>query len=140
MRPITSIVLHHSLTIDNIVREDTNAIRRYHIDVNKWKDIGYHLVQESIGDLPNLVIGRPWSIAGAHAPGRNTDSLGYCIVGNFDLAPPDEYIWAFAVKTVRWLMEVFSIQRKNIFGHKEVTPDRTCPGAFFNLEKFRASV
>ena len=140
MRPITSLILHHSLTPDHHVLVDTYAIRRYHIEHNGWQDIGYHLVQEIVGDEPLLVIARPWNISGAHAPGRNHDSLGYCIVGNFDEAPPDPATWAGAVKAAQWLCDVFSIPPSEVYGHREVTPNRTCPGKYFNLDRFREAL
>lgn len=140
MRPITSIVLHHSLTRDGVALADTHAIRRYHIETNGWQDIGYHLVQERIGDRPTVVIGRPWPISGAHAPGRNHDSLGYCLVGDFDAAPPDPATWECALQTVRWLLVCFRLEPTAVYGHHEVTPHRTCPGSRFDLAAFRLAL
>ena len=69
------IIYHHSLsdlsTVDNI--------RRYHMDHHGWSDIGYHFVVELDGQIEH---GRAVTLVGAHAFGRNRDSIGVCIVGN----------------------------------------------------------
>ena len=140
MRPINFIVLHHSLTVDgatlswdDIVRYHTSALPAGH----GWSDVGYHIGIERVEDSMVKLLGRPWTLPGAHAVGRNHDSLGVCLVGNFDLAPPSSAIWHTAQHLVRWLLEYFTLPVARVVGHREVQEGRTCPGTHFNLDQFR---
>lgn len=136
---IKTLVLHHSATVDG-VGTSINAIRRYHIDVHKWIDLGYHGVIELVGSEFELFCGRPWHLVGAHAPGHNADSLGICLVGNFDTDHIPVMQWNKALEVCRDLMIVFNIDRSKVLGHREATPQRTCPGAHFDLDEFRRSL
>jgi len=138
-RPIRGIVVHHSATPDG----DTlswDDIKRYHVETNHWADIGYHAGIEAIGGSYQMLIGRPWTRAGAHAPDRNADTLGLCLVGNFDLVPPPSLQWGQAVALVRWWRDLFKIPVEQVFGHREVTPGRGCPGRYFDCDAFRSAV
>ena len=73
-RPINTIIVHHSATRTG----DVASFRRYHMDVKQWSDIGYHFV---ITNDAEVQIGRPIALSGAHARGRNTGSIGICLVG-----------------------------------------------------------
>lgn len=139
MRVIDAIVIHHSLTVDGpIVSWD--AIRTYHIKEHGWSDIGYHVGVELIGSKYETLIGRPWNRPGAHAPGANAHSLGICLIGDFDknVVPPEQ--WDYALKLVTWLCETFNIPYEAVVGHRDVTTQRTCPGANFDMNKFRESL
>ena len=138
-RPITYIVIHHSATADGRTLS-WQAIRDYHVTVRGWRTWGYHLGIEQVEGAHQVLLGRPWTEAGAHAPGRNQDSLGLCLVGNFDEAPPPPAQWDLAVGTVRWLCALFAIPPAHVIGHREATPARTCPGQHFNLERFREAL
>ena len=96
------VLIHHSLTKDGEV-VDWEAIRRYHREVNGWSDIGYHYGIERVGKGILLQIGRPESQPGAHAKEMhmNSKSLGFCVVGNYDLAPPGLEIMRFLAEIVR---------------------------------------
>ncbi len=77
MRKINKIIIHQADTpksMDIGVEE----IRKWHVEGNGWKDIGYHLVIRRNGLVEQ---GRPFEIAGAHAKGHNFDSIGICLVG-----------------------------------------------------------
>lgn len=136
---INYIVVHHSLTPDG-VQPSVEAIRRYHVQHNGWDDIGYHALVEQAGTTVEVLLGRPWTCQGAHAPGHNADSLGVCIVGDFDAGPIDPAHWQAAVKFVAWLARFFKVPTANVLGHREATPNRTCPGAHFDMALFRAAV
>jgi hypothetical protein len=132
------IILHHSLTEDGET-VSWGAIRRYHVETMGWRDIGYHFGIEKIGGRYETLLGRMPGSIGAHTQGYNHDSLGICLVGNFDvLAPPREQ-WRAAVDLVRWLSAVYKIQPENIYGHRNFAP-KTCPGTLFDMTAFRADV
>ncbi|MCC8038198.1 MAG: N-acetylmuramoyl-L-alanine amidase [Bacteroidales bacterium] len=77
MRTITKIIVHCSATpAGRDVKMET--IRCWHVDLNGWKDIGYHYVVELDGTVRE---GRPEAETGAHCKGQNTCSIGVCYVG-----------------------------------------------------------
>lgn len=132
------IILHHSLTTDGAT-VSWAAIRRYHVQTLGWRKIGYHFGIELIGDRYEILTGRLMTETGAHCRENmmNSRSLGVCIVGNFDIAPPEMEQWQTAVELVRSLCAVFSIPAKNVLGHTELAPYKSCPGVLFDLDAFR---
>ena len=77
MRDISEIIVHCSATPKGRA-VDTAEIRRWHVEDNKWSDIGYHFVVELDGDIG---VGRPQERSGAHCKGKNATSIGVCYVG-----------------------------------------------------------
>jgi len=133
---ICRIILHHSLTADSGT-VSWGAIRRYHLETLGWKDIGYHFGIERVGGHYETLIGRMMTETGAHTSGHNAGSLGICLIGNFDNAPPAPEQWELTLRLVRSLMEVFDIAPDMVFGHRDFTSVKTCPGRMFDLAKFR---
>ena len=131
------IVIHHSLTKDSVT-VSWGAIRDYHVKENKWSDIGYHWGIELLRDQTEILMGRMLDKTGAHVRGHNTESIGICIVGNFDEAPPPPESWDKAVTLCRWLVRQFGI--KEIVGHRELDSGKSCPGKQFNMNRFRREV
>ena len=74
MRLIDTIVVHCSDTEEGTVE----SIRRYHIEVKGWHDIGYHYVIYRDGGIHE---GRPVEEVGAHVEGANQTSIGICLIG-----------------------------------------------------------
>lgn len=130
------IVLHHSAGTDGITR-DYDAIKKYHIEHNGWRDIGYHWVIERVNGVLTAIPGRPEGDDGAHCPGRNRDGIGVCIVGNFMDAPPDEETYRFIAKVCRDIKTRHPI--KEIGGHRDYYAT-ACPGTKFDVEKVRELV
>ena len=126
----TKICIHHSLTADNGVLSDTAAIRRYHVETNGWDDIGYHYLVERVKIGVKVEIGRPIGFEGAHCPEINATSIGICLVGNYDLAPPDTEMLDALVKLVRELMVDYNIPVSGIHFHNEYSA-KSCPGKLF---------
>ena len=139
-RQINKIIIHCSDTEDDGNKNDFRAIKRYHIEVNKWQDIGYHYVIEKdfnvIGfAIGNYVIkqGRPEEEIGAHCRGQNKDSIGICLVGKYDKKPPTEE----ALETIRLLVSRIraGLQRNiPIYFHRDFDGGKTCPGIKFPIE------
>ena len=130
--------MHHSATKDG----DTlsyPAILRYHTETKGWRNIGYHLVIERFeGGLLLAVAGRPLDETGAHAKGWNLDSVGVCIVGNFDDEPPADDVLAFTADHVGGLCRILELEpnAETIRPHRDVAPWKTCPGRMFPMEDF----
>lgn len=136
MKP-TRIILHHSLTKDSGT-VSWGAIREYHTKINHYHDIGYHFGIENLRGQTEVLIGRLPNEKGAHCQGNNSDSLGICFVGNFDLGPVPAESWDAGIRLVKYLMKQFSIQ--TVQGHCEINPAKSCPGKFFNVDAFRFDV
>lgn len=75
------IIFHHSLTTFG----DVDLFRRYHINHNGYEDIGYHYVIPEDGVIET---GRNLSMVGAHCFGRNSKSIGVCLIGDFRYTEP----------------------------------------------------
>lgn len=77
MRKINEIIVHCTATPDgkNVTVDD---IRRFHVNVNKWSDIGYHYV---VGLDGTVYEGRKIDLPGAHCKGHNAHSIGVAYVG-----------------------------------------------------------
>lgn len=143
------IVIHHSLTKDGQT-VDWDAIRRYHREVNGWSDIGYHYGIEQVGKGILLQVGRPESVPGAHTKEMhmNSKSLGICVVGNFDLAPPGLEVLRFLSEIVRRKVMEYGIPVQAVLGHREVGvmagfdwkkgEYKSCPGKYFPMDTLRA--
>ena len=73
------IILHHAAAVTCSVQD----VHRWHIN-NGWAGIGYHFFVRKDGSVYR---GRPENAVGAHASGSNSDSIGICFEGNFDIEP-----------------------------------------------------
>lgn len=63
---------------------DAASIHAQHL-ANGWTGIGYHYYIRSDGQV---FAGRPDDTVGAHAAGHNSDSIGVCFEGNFEITSP----------------------------------------------------
>lgn len=156
------VMVHHSATADGRVF-DTQAIRRFHMSwriagtsvtkeaglearqrgivvLEPWSDIGYHALVENVNGSWEAIVGRPENATAAACPQErmNSRALHVCIVGNYDLAPPDEAALLVAAHRVvkPWLYE-YGMNESHIVGHHDYNAAKTCPGTKFDLNHFR---
>jgi N-acetylmuramoyl-L-alanine amidase len=136
-----NIILHHSLTKDTKT-VSWGAIRDYHVNVNEWRDIGYHFGIELARDDYEILTGRMMNENAAHCPQHrmNRLSLGICFVGNYDIIEPPPEMWQLGIRLVKSLMHVFQIGTDHIYGHREFNPHKSCPGRMFDLDQFRSDL
>jgi hypothetical protein len=135
------IVIHHSLTKDGTT-VSWDAIRWYHINTNGWKAIGYQVGIELIGGHYEILMGRMLDESGAHCKedGMNSKSIGICLVGNFDLAPPSTAQLDVLIALVRSLMHIFRIPKEHVIRHTDVAPYKSCPGTQFPWSYFQSQL
>ena len=86
MREINEIIVHCTATPPNFMPNATPGqrvveVRRWHVDHNKWQDIGYHFLIDRNGELLH---GRPVRLPGAHTRGHNSDTIGVALFGGKD--------------------------------------------------------
>ena len=134
MRDINRIIIHCSATPEG--RDiDAATIRDWHVNGNKWSDIGYHYVIKLDGTIES---GRPLDIAGAHVKGHNADSIGICYIGGADAdMNPKDTLNECQEESMREL--IFSLRmvwdkHLTLHGHNEYA-SKACP-SFKVREKF----
>lgn len=114
---------------DRPLSDKVAEIRRWHVEQNKWRDIGYHWIIDRDGSIAQ---GRPETTAGAHVAGHNTGSIGVCLIGGFGSNENDAFEKHFTPeqdRALRALIEEISSRTpiRNIRGHNEVAA-KACPG------------
>ena len=132
MRLINKIILHCSATEDT-PSKSYDAIKRYHTVDLGWKDIGYHYILEYVKGEVQVYNGRPIETVGAHCKGQNTNSIGICIVGNFDKTEPTKAMYHKLAGLLMELLIEYDLDITDIFPHYRFSKEKTCPGRKFNL-------
>lgn len=88
-QPPTAFVVHHTAgarcTTQALCDAQMRNIQNFHMNTNGWADIGYNFC---IGDNAQVYEGRGWNRQGAHAPGFNSHSIGFCFFGDFSSVLP----------------------------------------------------
>lgn len=123
------LIVHHSAGPDGITL-DADGIRRYHVDVKGFIDIGYHHVIEREGDRYIHVPGRPETMQGAHSPGHNQTALGVCLVGDFTDSPPPLPQLHVTAQLCADLCRKYDIRAMDIRPHRAFRKTE-CPGKSF---------
>src|SRR5690606_5894496 len=85
---VNHIIIHHSAG-SNLVTDFTNEVRNiylYHTNVNGWDDIGYNFLIAPNGTIYQGRDGRGIVekdyVMGAHMCGRNSGTMGICLLGD----------------------------------------------------------
>jgi hypothetical protein len=103
---VTHQIVHHSAGTNS--SSDWPAVVRsiwdYHVNTNGWSDIGYNWLVD-----PNGVIyqGRGWvngddEVQGAHFCGTNSNTMGVCVMGNFEEVSPTSDAQASLEELLAW--------------------------------------
>lgn len=127
MRKIRKIIIHCSATPEG--RNVTvDQIRSWHVQGNRWKDIGYHYVVHLDGSIHS---GRPEGQTGAHCAGHNADSIGICYVGGMDAdgRKPKDTRTPAQCAAIDWLTAdlLARYPGAKVYGHNQLNPSKACP-------------
>lgn len=125
-------------------RKETNAIAVHHAaadelsiyDIHEmhlargYAGVGYHYLVRKDG---SIYPGRPIETVGAHASGRNYDTIGICFEGNYDQTKTMPLAQLNAGKElVASLKKTYGIDV--VLAHKEINAT-ACPGRYFPFEE-----
>lgn len=105
--PTRHCIVHHSASSN----ADTNSVKLvrgfyiYHTEVNGWDDIGYNYLIGYDGTIfagrdPEKPGIRQDNVLGAHFCGKNSYTMGVCVIGDFETEAPDPR----AVSSLRHLL------------------------------------
>lgn len=136
------IVLHYSKTKGGDVR----FMRAIHLEKD-WRDVGYHFVLPNglpHGDWPAGIEGEVQdgrhldddSILepdefGAHALYFNRESVGICLIGDFQFVAPSQKQIAALIGLLARLCRQFDLDpMEAIVGHRDLC-NTLCPGLYF---------
>lgn len=118
------IVLHHRAGLG-----DVESIHNQHKNANGWNGIGYHFYITKKGDVYR---GRPENAVGAHVTNYNSESIGVCFEGNYDLEIMPEAQSQAGKELMAYLREKYpSAQFKR---HRDLN-STACPGNGFPFKK-----
>lgn len=87
---VKHIILHHAAG-SNTDTNYTNTVRSYyllHTQTNGWDDIGYNFLVAPNGDIYDGRQGDSLgddNVIGAHMCARNTNTMGICLLGNYEV-------------------------------------------------------
>lgn len=128
-----------------ISAEEGLRLKKAHVSgvLRPWPGGGYHFYADRIRRREMILRGRPYYKQGAHCPvdRMNFQSLGICVIGNFDKEPPSTEKMEATAYLCAELCMLHKIPVRNIHGHRDHKRDRrTCPGRLFDLDSLRARV
>lgn len=111
-----------------------DEIRRWHL-ANGWNDIGYHWLIDRDGAV---LSGRAETVIGAHTVGRNSGTIGICLIGGHGSAETDAFTEHFTPSqdtSLRQLIAGISsrTQITTVSGHNQYAA-KACPG--FNVPQW----
>ena len=138
MRKIKLVIVHHSA---GPTSQPVEEIRKLHL-ARGWADIGYHwVIREEQPGVWQVFQGRPEGVIGAHDVDQNSESIGVCLLGNYEAVFPSAAAWNALVETVIWILRRYGLSVSAVEGHREHEPASTptaCPG--FAPDSLRTSI
>lgn len=118
-----TLVAHHSAFYKANGRATLLEVQRLHRDDRGWADVGYHFMLDVDGAI---YAGRDLGVRGVHTQGRNTGSVGVCLLGDFRYRSPSQAQWSALIALGRWLVAELALT--HIAAHNQFNEGTVCPG------------
>lgn len=99
---VTHIIVHHSATNYPSGTDYAQVVYSfwdYHVNTHGWSDIGYNWLVDPNGILYE---GRGDGIRGAHFSCMNSNTMGVCVIGNFETTTPTTETIATLENLIAW--------------------------------------
>lgn len=140
---VKHLIIHHSAgsNTSSDWMEVVRSIFIYHTQSNGWSDIGYNYLIDPNGVLYNgrdPVGGSQDNVIGAHFCGKNSSTMGVCLMGTYTTIPPSDLALTtvkelFAWKANKETINVLSSSThsgsslRHVAGHRDGCATE-CPG------------
>ena len=133
LEEVKYLIVHHTgRTIDFPL-----FIKIRHIFLRRWEDIGYHFLITT----SKVCKGREEHLQGAHTYRYNQNSIGICIIGDFNERKPSEKQLKTLCSFLAQKAKEYGVKSENILGHKELPGvNKDCPGKNIEMNKIRSIV
>jgi N-acetylmuramoyl-L-alanine amidase/Secretion system C-terminal sorting domain len=116
--PVTHLIVHHSATNNTATNWNAvvAAIFDGHVNTNGWSDVGYNYLIAPDG---TLYVGRGGgnNVVGAHYCGKNTNTMGVCMMGNYMTVMPSDTALKTLEKLLAWKCIESNINPTGISNH-----------------------
>lgn len=139
---IKAIFVHCSATPPSM-NIGADVIRDWHVNGNKWSDIGYHEVikRNGVVELGRDLDGDGSSEdeTGAHAYGHNQGTYSICMIGGVSSSNnPDANFTCAQYRALgerlRTLLDKHGLTKDDVYGHRDVDKGKACPS--FDIHGF----
>lgn len=115
---------------------DIDLVRKWHVEGNGWRDVGYHYFIRRSGELQQ---GRQEHETGAHCRdmGMNSKSIGICFEGHHNYEDWTLQQTKTFLSLGSRIIRKYDIPVKNVLGHRETGAKKDCPGTRINMSDVR---
>ena len=141
-------VIHHTAGSNSYSKSQSASVVRgiysYHVNTQKWNDIGYNILVDRYGQVfEGRAGGLERGVIGAHASGFNTASIGVSVMGNFDKADIPAVALESVARVVAWKYDLHGIDARasrtisqngktlNVTTAHRNVGSTACPGRYF---------
>ncbi len=133
-RSSTDYIVVHCAATKASMDIGLTEIRKWHVQGNGWRDVGYHYIIRRNGEVE---LGRSIRDTGAHAAGYNHKSVGLCMVGGMaeDNSAENNFTaqqWTALLDLVKQLKADYP--EADVIGHNEIS-EKECPS--FDVQKWK---
>ena len=143
----TAVVVHHSGTPNG----NATVFDKWHREGRGWDGVGYDFVIGNGTDSGNGQVETTfrWTQqrTGAHCGGTpgnwaNVESVGICLVGDFNRTSPTSAQMKSLVELTRFLQGRYKIPKSRVYGHKGTPGARKtdCPGRHFSMSGLKSRI
>ena len=133
-RKSTDYIVIHCAATKASMDIGLTEIRKWHVQDNGWRDVGYHYIIRRNGEVE---LGRSIRDTGAHAAGYNHKSVSVCMVGGMaeDNSAEANFTpqqWTALLDLIKQLK--IQYPEADVIGHNEIS-QKECPS--FDVQKWK---